>query len=599
MEAISEDVGGDGQDGCCCCEPGHLPGLLSLNTAWSLRWLAWHCTTTKYITEGYSITENSAVHMLQLHELRSLLVDFYVKCIVYYALQSAKLPDWLANDAIGATLAPIVDAADTYVDVDGVFSSVIDRDYDQRLKGVSLASFTDVYGDWVRYCVEQRRHGDAPGLLVEPDESQPSTSRAATTVNRLVLALAYTLSLVGRRALGAAAQYGGAASFANAENFLYGIHSLFKGDFRDTCVKDEWIYADVDLLRTVIAPGVRMALKLHQEHFAVHDELLDGANLYNVIQSYESYLFISHEHDPAWRTAVLADTPALLALRHVVDDGSDDFKVIMLTRRFLNFRVIKLNSECVRAFWAGQQQELIFLRNRNPERGSIQNAKPVLRNMINSSADQPIGYPIYVSPLTTSFVETHADYARLVGRACTPQLIRETIARLWRRIRHNFGTSGSHMSPPAVPPPHSTPAAPAQSIEMQTITKPTVVSNAPACDAPVSPASHARLADMSPSTSRSLPTTQPTPALSSSTTSSTVRRRRYSSDLTQLDAQSAVSASPNTHRRVDSMVTLVMRPSPSLQSPTVTVCVPTAPDKSTATVSFVIRCSTFACSRCR
>ena len=79
----------------------------------------------------------------------------------------------------------------------------------------------------------------------------------------------------------------------------------------------------------------------------------------------------------------------------------------MLTRRYLTFRVIKVNAECVRAFWAGQQQELIFLRNRNPERGSIQNAKPVLRNIINSSADQPIGYPIYVSPLTTSFVETH------------------------------------------------------------------------------------------------------------------------------------------------------------------------------------------------
>lgn len=43
------------------------------------------------------------------------------------------------------------------------------------------------------------------------------------------------------------------------------------------------------------------------------------------------------------------------------------------------FRVIKLNRECVRAFWAGQQQELIFLRNRNPERGSIQNARQVLR----------------------------------------------------------------------------------------------------------------------------------------------------------------------------------------------------------------------------
>lgn len=49
------------------------------------------------------------------------------------------------------------------------------------------------------------------------------------------------------------------------------------------------------------------------------------------------------------------------------------------TLKVANFRVIKLNRECVRAFWAGQQQELIFLRNRNPERGSIQNARQVLR----------------------------------------------------------------------------------------------------------------------------------------------------------------------------------------------------------------------------
>ena len=34
------------------------------------------------------------------------------------------------------------------------------------------------------------------------------------------------------------------------------------------------------------------------------------------------------------------------------------------------------------------EQELIFLRNRNPERGSIQNAKQALRNIINSSCDQ-------------------------------------------------------------------------------------------------------------------------------------------------------------------------------------------------------------------
>jgi hypothetical protein len=49
------------------------------------------------------------------------------------------------------------------------------------------------------------------------------------------------------------------------------------------------------------------------------------------------------------------------------------------------------------------------VRNRNPERGSIQNAKQALRNIINSSCDQPIGYPIYVSPLTTSYADTNSQ----------------------------------------------------------------------------------------------------------------------------------------------------------------------------------------------
>lgn len=73
----------------------------------------------------------------------------------------------------------------------------------------------------------------------------------------------------------------------------------------------------------------------------------------------------------------------LFAFRRVMDEGSDDYKIIMLNKRYLSFRVIKMNRECVRGLWAGQQQELIYLRNLNPERGSIQNAKQVgvLKNM--------------------------------------------------------------------------------------------------------------------------------------------------------------------------------------------------------------------------
>lgn len=53
--------------------------------------------------------------------------------------------------------------------------------------------------------------------------------------------------------------------------------------------------------------------------------------------------------------------------------------------------------------WAGQQQELVFLGNQNPERGSIQQLKTVVRNLVNQSCDGPVGYPIFVSDLTTGY----------------------------------------------------------------------------------------------------------------------------------------------------------------------------------------------------
>lgn len=92
-----------------------------------------------------------------------------------------------------------------------------------------------------------------------------------------------------------------------------------------------------------------------------------------------------------------------------------------------------MNRECVRGLWAGQQQELIYLRNRNPERGSIQNAKQALRNMINSSCDQPIGYPIYVSPLTTSYSSTHSQLAGIIGGEFILANVKCFFQNIWKR----------------------------------------------------------------------------------------------------------------------------------------------------------------------
>ena len=53
-------------------------------------------------------------------------------------------------------------------------------------------------------------------------------------------------------------------SHFSVDFFLYGLHALFKGDFRITSTRDEWVFADMEMLRRVVAPGVRMSLKLHQ-----------------------------------------------------------------------------------------------------------------------------------------------------------------------------------------------------------------------------------------------------------------------------------------------------------------------------------------------
>lgn len=75
------------------------------------------------------------------------------------------------------------------------------------------------------------------------------------------------------------------------EPFLYGLHALFKGDFRITSPRDEWVFADMDLLNRVVAPGVRMSLKLHQVAFVSNDETLSSVHIVQYVEL--SCMFVS------------------------------------------------------------------------------------------------------------------------------------------------------------------------------------------------------------------------------------------------------------------------------------------------------------------
>lgn len=189
MEAITEGVEED--EGCCCCEPGHLPHILSFNAAFGQRWLAWEVLVTKYVLEGYSITDNSAASMLQVFDLRRILTTYYVKVsvtrhappqrkdktflkclilcvrraircflpsssqgIIYYVIASPKLEEWLANETMKDGLRGCGER--NYVDLDPTFNPNIDEDYDHRLAGVSRDSFCGVYLGWIQYCNSRR-----------------------------------------------------------------------------------------------------------------------------------------------------------------------------------------------------------------------------------------------------------------------------------------------------------------------------------------------------------------------------------------------------------------------------------------------------------
>ncbi|XP_063134150.1 pecanex-like protein 2 isoform X2 [Rattus norvegicus] len=415
VEAIME---GDEDDrGCCCCKPGHLPHLLSCNAAFHLRWLTWEITRTQYILEGYSIIDNNAATMLHVFDLRRVLIRYYIKSIIYYMVTSPKLASWVKNESLLKSLEPFAKWHHIERDL-AMFNINIDDDYVPCLQGITRASYCSVFLEWIQYCAGKRQELSKTLDHVDSDEDSA------------LVTLSFALCILGRRALGTAAHN----MAMSLDSFLYGLHALFKGDFRVTA-RDEWVFADMDLLHKVVVPAIRMSLKLHQDQFTCPDEYEDPEILYEAIQSFEKKVVICHEGDPAWRGAVLSNKEELLTLRHVVDEGANEYKVIMLHRGFLSFKVIKVNKECVRGLWAGQQQELIFLRNRNPERGSIQNNKQVLRNLINSSCDQPLGYPMYVSPLTTSYLGTHKQLQSVWGGPITLNRVRTWFQTRWLRMR--------------------------------------------------------------------------------------------------------------------------------------------------------------------
>jgi hypothetical protein len=320
------------------------------------------------------------------YDERKLIVTLYVRSVLYFLLKRDELDYWVSTDSPFNSLFDSIDL-NTKTDSDPLFSNRFDADFDDTTDGISCKSFITTHGPTIDYYIQQREELKK----IKYDSKRDS-----------IMKLGYMTSLVARRAL---ALSDGTHSGIDADLFLDRLHQLFKGDYRVTSIHDEWIFSDFALLGNVIAPGLRASLRLFQEHFLGMDPD-DPSNLFETLDTDCQDMVICHEGDPAWREAILADQDTLFSLRKKhLENGRDAHKhfMLMLSREPRKFSIIKLNKESVKSLWAGQQHELVYLGSETPERGSIQQMKYVLRNIINSSMDVPIGYPAFISPLITSY----------------------------------------------------------------------------------------------------------------------------------------------------------------------------------------------------
>lgn len=80
--------------------------------------------------------------------------------------------------------------------------------------------------------------GSEGGAEVEPEGEMENS----------MVAFCYGISLVGRRTLVAASHN----RHSSVESFLFGLHALFKGDFRISCSRDDWVCMIIYIIQYII-----------------------------------------------------------------------------------------------------------------------------------------------------------------------------------------------------------------------------------------------------------------------------------------------------------------------------------------------------------
>ena len=151
------------------------------------------------------------------------MILYYIKSIIYYTVRSPKLMEWLENADILAAIRKTCDK--NFDDVDPIFNANIDEDYDFRCKAITRNSFCNVYLSWIQHCCQARDRNIQCGKSDCGSNNSSPINILIKGKDSDIVSLCLCLSLLGRRALGAASNN----SLTSVEFFLIGLHALFKG----------------------------------------------------------------------------------------------------------------------------------------------------------------------------------------------------------------------------------------------------------------------------------------------------------------------------------------------------------------------------------
>jgi len=303
---------------------------------------------------------------LQDYDSVSKFIKFLLMASIYYMIKHKSLRVWLKDEKIIAAMHKYRE---------NFFSGApgdpqTDKDYDSVARGLTLVRFQAVYQEWIDLNLEK-------SMGIKADDPLRDD----------ITLLCFMTSLVARTPL----------SRRRGFDLLPCYYKAFKTKTTPTSNQQQWANADPAIIDDVVQRAMTIVLKLNMDQYI--EDLDDNDEFYTCMEGYETANFVCcSETDTAWRRALLDGVPELLSMR--VNEGS--YQVVTLAHRFMKFDDIKFNKECVRGLWAGQVQELVFFGSSDSERASIQRLPHIGRNLINQSCDVPIGYPIYVSPLTVS-----------------------------------------------------------------------------------------------------------------------------------------------------------------------------------------------------